>query len=177
MLLGVAGAAIAWEATAQTQRQPTLEQLPPGIYQVCEPSEPHPSGLQLGQCFRFEKMGDREVMGVWFTAHSDGSICVGGTMENNQVSGQAVSFLYDWDVPPTEADLQGGYGGADGYFLAQSPRILEVNEPESDFLGYSATVLYREAALDTDELVFTDLKPEFAIDSCLQALVELKRGG
>ena len=88
-----------------------------------------------------------------------------------------MSFLYDWDVPPTEADLQGGYGEPIGYFFAQPPQILEVNEPEDEFLGYSATVLYNEAALDTDELVFTDLQPDFAIDSCLQALEELKRGG
>ncbi|MEM9567280.1 MAG: hypothetical protein AAF974_03145 [Cyanobacteria bacterium P01_E01_bin.34] len=170
MLLGVAGAAIAWEATAQTQRQPTLEQLPPGIYQVCEPSEPHPSGLQLGQCLRFEKMGDRQVSGVWFRAHTDSSICVGGTIEGNRLTGQAVSFLYDWDVPPTPADLQGGYRDETGYFTAQSPNILEVAESESDFLGYTATVLYTDATLDTEGLVFTNLEPEFAIDNCLQAL-------
>ncbi|MEM9512765.1 MAG: hypothetical protein AAF978_08820 [Cyanobacteria bacterium P01_E01_bin.48] len=170
MLLGVAGAASAWEATAQTQRQQTLEQLPPGIYQVCEPSEPHPSGLQLGQCFRFEKMGDRQVAGVWFRAHTDSSICVGGTVEENRLTGRAISFLYDWDVPPTLTALQGGYRDDTGYFTAQSPSILEVTETESDFLSYTATVLYTDAVLDAEGLVFTDLRPEFAIDNCLQAL-------
>ena len=177
LLLSLAGVVVAREAIAQDSvvREPTLEQLLPGIYQVCEPSEPHPSGLQFGQCFRFEKMGDRQVAGIWFKAHTDSSICVGGLVEGNRLNGRAVSFLYDWEVPPTEADLQGGYTDEIGYFNARSPTLLEVNEPASAYTGYSATVLYREAALNTDDLVFTDLKPEFSMDNCLRSLRGLRQ--
>ena len=89
------------EANAQN----AIATLANGNYQFCSQPKPNDWRNGAGDCFNFDKIGDR-VDGYYAYPHSDDLICLRGKVNESLITGEALSMSWDgrpWtNIPKTE---------------------------------------------------------------------------
>ncbi|MCL1471592.1 hypothetical protein [Argonema antarcticum] len=81
------------------QSQPTISNLTDGNYRFCsEPPSLDRNFEEVGWCFIFRKTANR-VVGEYFAAQKEQTICITGVLNNNTVSGTGLENWYGWDKP------------------------------------------------------------------------------
>lgn len=129
---------------AHTNPSSTISSLPDGNYRFCsEPPTLDPNFQEAGWCFIFRKTGNR-VIGNYFAAQKEQTICITGVANNNTVTGIGLEFWYGWDrpvslegIPETEWWDSPEIGG--GRLKA---RRLSIISRSNDGNSYSAWIRY-----------------------------------
>lgn len=122
-----------------------INNLPDGKYQFCSQPDPQDWRDGNGVCFNFAKVGNR-VDGYYGYPHSPNFMCVRGTVNGNQITGEALAILWvgnqQHKIPESafKWDLEGRLT------LSQGNAIRTANDSDD----VTQWILYRQAALNMD---------------------------
>jgi hypothetical protein len=97
-MAGLFGGTILFMNSAQAQT--LIEALPDGSYRFCQsiPSQTQPD---VGDCFLFQKTNNL-VTGDFYRASTGEGICITGAIEKNTISGGALEYLHQGNLPGAE---------------------------------------------------------------------------
>lgn len=132
-------------------RAESIERLADGNYLFCSQPPTNRDGNQWmrGMCFLFRKQSDR-IAGNFFIPYSEEGICIGGSLDNSTVSGEAMGYSGS-DSPDTilASDSQGPSPvnwDVKGYLQVAEGSVSDITD--SVLYEYSGWVHYRRAVLN-----------------------------
>ena len=116
-----------------------------GNHQVC--SQPDPQSWQDGEgvCFVFDKTG-KQVAGYYGYPHSDRFICMKGTVNHNQVVGEAFSLLWEGETVSDVSQVPFKWDQEGHLTLSQPEEVRLADRRDRNF----SAIHFQTATLDLD---------------------------
>ncbi|YAF97174.1 MAG: hypothetical protein AB3A66_05775 [Nodularia sp. CChRGM 3473] len=120
-----------------------IADLADGNYQFCSQPDPQDWRDGAGVCLNFQKAGNR-VDGYYGYPHSDNFICIQGTVDKNQIAGEALEIL--WGGNQQHKIPQSAFKwDSEGRLTLSQGNIMHSANNDEDAVK---KILYRQASLN-----------------------------
>lgn len=116
-----------------------------GKYQFCSKPKPNDWRDGAGVCFNFSKVGNK-VDGYYGYPHSDGFICVRGTVTGNSITGEALEISWEGNQRDEIPKSAFYWDTEKRLILSQGKIVRTVNNS----MNSTDWILFKRAALNVD---------------------------